>query len=221
MDELPLLHNLQSKRRPDLYNDNWNCVLCGNEKETWLHLWSCPHLKDDLIHLLDFTKELMFDNACFSRNSTRDDILNAWDALTCWQYPTNDTSIFSFESLLRGFVPRDLSNTLALIHSKKVVSEIITETLSIAKQAFKQQVWAYRCEQLQEFEQACNITYKDKRDKRRASTSRMTRPSNTTSLSLSTPHTTNNSRWKVWMSNALSTGRPWLGFHIYINTLNF
>ena len=139
----------------------------------------------------------MFDNACFSRNSTRDDILNAWDALTCWQYPTNDTSIFSFESLLRGFVPRDLSNTLALIHSKKVVSEIITETLSIAKQAFKQQVWAYRCEQLQEFEQACNITYKDKRDKRRASTSRMTRPSNTTSFSLSTPHTTNNSRWKV------------------------
>ena len=56
------------------------------------------------------------------------------------EYPTNDTSIFSFESLLRGFVPRDLSNTLALIHSKKVVSEIITETLSIAKQAFKQQV---------------------------------------------------------------------------------
>src|ERR1044072_7842078 len=106
-----------------------------------------PSLKDDLVHLLDFTKELMFDNACFSRNSTRDDILNAWDSLTFWQYPTNDPSIFSFESLLRGFVPRDLSSILALIHNKKAVSEIITETLSIAKQAFKQQVWVYRCEQ--------------------------------------------------------------------------
>jgi hypothetical protein len=218
MDELPLLHNLQSKRRPDLYDEDWNCVLCGNDKETWLHLWACPHIKDDLSHLLDFTKDMMFDNACFSRNSTPDSILDAWDNLSCWQYPTDDTSVFSFESLLRGFVPKDHSNVLARIHNKKGVSDIITESLSIAKQAFRKQIWAYRCEQVQEFEQSLNIT---NRDKNRPSAPNTVRPIDLSLTSNTTPPTTNNSRWRVWMSNALSTGRPWLGFHIYINSLIF
>src|ERR1041385_8538041 len=165
-----------------------------------------------------FTKDLMFDNACLVRNSTPDSILNTWDNLSCWQYPTNDTSIFSFETLLRGFVPKDLTNVLAKIHSNKGVSDIITESLSIVKQAFRKQIWAYRCEQVQEFEQSLNIT---NRDKNRPSAPNTVRPIALSLTSNTTPPTTNNSRWKIWMSNALSTDRPWLGFHIYINSLIF
>src|ERR1044072_6493507 len=188
MDKLPLLHNLQSKRHPDLYDKDWNCVLCGNDKETWLHLWVCPHIKDDLLHLLEFMKDLMFDNTCFSRNSTPDSILNTWDNLSCWQYPTDDTSIFSFESLLRGFVHCDLTSTLALIHNKKGVLEIITESLSTAKQAFTKQIWAYRCDQVQEFEQSLHISH---HDKCQSSTRLANPPTTLTSTSCITPPTTN------------------------------
>ena len=130
----------------------------------------------------------------------------------------DDTSIFSFESLLRGFVPKDLTNTLARIHNKKGVSDIITESLSIAKQAFKVQIWAYRCEQVQEFEQSLNIS---NREKNLPSAPMTVRPANISSTSRTTPPIVNTTRWKAWISNALSTGRPWLGFHIYINSLIF
>jgi hypothetical protein len=161
---------------------------------------------------------MMFDNACFSRNFTPDSILDAWDNLSCWQYPTNDTSVFSFESLLRGFVSKDLTNVLAKIHNKKGISDIITESLSIAKQAFRKQIWAYRCEQVQEFEQTLNISNRAKNQPSAPST---LRPAHLTSTSRNNPPTTNDSRWKAWISSALSTGRPWLGFHIYINSLIF
>ena len=123
-----------------------------------------------------------------------------------------------FESLLRGFVPKDLTNVLARIHNKKGISDIITESLSIAKQAFRVQIWAYRCEQVQEFEQLLNIS---NRDKNRPSAPSTFRPAHLTSTSRNNPPTSTESRWKAWISDALSTGRPWLGFHIYINSLTF
>src|SRR6185436_14387415 len=44
MDELPLLHRLQTIWRPDLYDPDWNCILCHEAKETWTHLWQCSTL---------------------------------------------------------------------------------------------------------------------------------------------------------------------------------
>ena len=57
LDELPLLSKLQTTRRPDLYDDNWNCFLCNENKETWDHLWQCPTLQPRLISLLTSTKQ--------------------------------------------------------------------------------------------------------------------------------------------------------------------
>ena len=56
LDELLLLHLLQTKRRPDIYDPSWNCILCYNDKETWSHLWQYIVLKPILISLRDETK---------------------------------------------------------------------------------------------------------------------------------------------------------------------
>ena len=57
LDELPLLAELQ-RRKPDIYNPSWNCIACDMEKETWSHLWTCPHTAPKLMVLRDTVRSM-------------------------------------------------------------------------------------------------------------------------------------------------------------------
>ena len=55
MDELPLMNNLV-KRHPDIYKQEWKCVMCHQEQESWPHLWRCSHLASRITALIQETK---------------------------------------------------------------------------------------------------------------------------------------------------------------------
>jgi len=55
MEELPLLDKLV-KRNPEVYKEEWKCMLCDQEQESWSHIWRCPHLLIRLIALQQATK---------------------------------------------------------------------------------------------------------------------------------------------------------------------
>src|SRR5688572_4517471 len=58
LDKLSLLTKLQTNQL-SLYKEEWNCPLCGNEKQTWDHLWLCPILTNKFAALLDFTHDTL------------------------------------------------------------------------------------------------------------------------------------------------------------------
>src|SRR5256885_4224177 len=60
LEELSLLATLQ-KRRPDLYQADWNCVSCYLASEIWSHLWNCSIISPKLIGLRNATKLDLID----------------------------------------------------------------------------------------------------------------------------------------------------------------
>ena len=215
LNELPLLSLLQTRRRPDLYDASWNCVLCHEDKETWLHLWLCPVLKPLLISLRDETKkalETLVLALLEDSSHAASPFVNSseWDQLACWRYPTSsDTSAFSFDSLIKGFVPFHLTQYLARFLPKKEVSLAVVEVTANAKLLFKDHVWSLRCREFSLFEQSEGITQSMK-----------TSPPRNIPGSVS-PLTAHPSvdRWKSWLARSLVEGTPWLGFLIRINSL--
>src|SRR5581483_155882 len=61
MDELPIFSKLQSTRRPDIYNSDWNCFLCHNDKEPCTHIGQCPILNARTEPLCNSTKLALED----------------------------------------------------------------------------------------------------------------------------------------------------------------
>src|SRR5256714_13652210 len=50
IEELPLLDKLV-RRNPEVYKEEWKCILCNQEQESWSHIWRCPYLLICLIAL--------------------------------------------------------------------------------------------------------------------------------------------------------------------------
>src|SRR2546421_577453 len=99
LDELPLLSHLQTYQRPDIYQSDWNCILCHNDKETWHHLWLCPVLKPMLTALCQETKKGLEGWIRASNPNVPLNFPSTWDNLECWSYPDQDPTRFSFEIL--------------------------------------------------------------------------------------------------------------------------
>src|SRR3989449_2231588 len=119
LDELPLLHKLQTTRRPDLYDKDWNCFLCNEDKETWDYLWQCSALKPRLNSLLTCTKQAfeawIKENSKFRINHLPD----SWNNLIVWQYPDPCMASTTFDLMIKGFIPTDLTSELAKYLFKK------------------------------------------------------------------------------------------------------
>src|SRR5581483_11800882 len=162
LDDLPLLSKLQTTRRPDLYMDNWNCFLCNDGKETWDHLWQCTVLKPRLLSLLASTKQAfetwIIDNCKFQINH----IPESWNNLSVWQYPNLLSASISFDLLIRGFIPSELTRELAKYLYKKDISDAINLLVSKAIDIFHEDIWAHRCRLFAEKELALGIDQSSK-----------------------------------------------------------
>lgn len=159
MDELPLLSVLQTVRRPDIYKDDWNCILCHEDKETWAHLWQCSVLKPRLIELMDATKNA-FEKWITDpdENSNCACLPDDWNDLDCWKYPSSDTSLLSFDFLLKGFVPVQLVKAVSSSLSAADARTAISELLTTSKDLFFEHVWMFRCEHFSLFEKSEGIS---------------------------------------------------------------
>jgi hypothetical protein len=223
--ELPLLSTLQDVRRPDLYDANWNCCLCGLHKETWDHFWVCSGLRRLITALLDATKadmeaqlSALLDNPNTNLKlpATRSSLFGPaapWHSLSCWSLPLvgASTPSLTFDYLIRGFIPSALTAHLSLYFIKSDISAVIHQVVSRAQFLFKDSIWSYRCTKFAEFELAHGISHINK----------VHPPSSSASCRSPSPpiHLSNGSRWKTWIARSLSARKPWMDFLLCINSL--
>jgi len=215
MNELPLLNNLV-RRHPDLYKQDWKCALCDQEQETWVHLWRCSHLTPRISALIQETKRGFKDLLSEFRPNLPSSFDNTWNSLNCWSLADANThaNTFTFDLLIKGFIPTALTAAITTVVTKKEAEIIINNVTGVAQTLFKDEVWSYRCQIFNEWEIRKGIT--DNMKKSSSSGSSRSRALNNNHL-LTTPSATD--RWKSWIAQEIDTGRPWLGFQIHINSL--
>jgi hypothetical protein len=218
-----LLSHLQTYRRPDLYQADWNCILCHQDKETWSHLWVCSTLVPLLKTLLDDTKRSFEKHITKSPKSQSCPISSTWHNLPCWQLlPANQplTSI-TFESLIRGFIPIQLSSHLSLYFNKKDTLNIIGKVITDAIESFKTHIWKFRCEEFARFEHHMGITQSMKSQKSSVTPNPTINSNSTTSRSHSSSLHPHPDWHKSWIFNSLEAGsvNKWMDFHTHINSL--
>jgi hypothetical protein len=135
---------------------------------------------------------------------------DSWNNLSVWQYPDSLSASISFDLLIRGFIPSELTRELAKYLYKKDTSDAINLLVSKAIDIFHEDIWAHRCRLFAEKELTLGIDQSSK-------TSRAT-PSFRllTPLSIRWP-LASPSRWMTWISQSMLQRKPWTDFRIYIN----
>jgi hypothetical protein len=206
--ELPLLHKLQTVRRPDLYSNDWLCPSCNTAPETWIHLWHCSIYSDIFKSILNDTSRKLFDLLpSFTKYSSK--FRDSWSSLWCWKFPDpTSSSPLSFETLFKGFVLSELFTiTRSCFNNNKETVAAILSVISEARSKFKSDIWKPRNLHMSLFERAHNITEEAKQSRRCFSSAHSTSPR---------PH---DQRWRKWIANSLITNKPWQGFPQRINSL--
>src|SRR5215204_4721345 len=166
LDELPLMAKLQLQK-PNVYLQDWNCALCGLDKQTWAHLWVCPALTLKFEALRDVTlttiirllAESVDPPASGLSTRSRDSLTG----LSCWTLPNSSASRLDFNHLLRGFIPSSLFNLIkSVVGTSDRTNNIIGETISAAQQVFKLDIWQHHLSIMHEFEKVKGISTKIK-----------------------------------------------------------
>ena len=211
LDELPLLHKLQTTRRPDLYDQSWNCFLCNEDKETWDHIWQCPVLKPRLTSLCSCTKIAFEDWVKENTKLQFTHFSTQWNNLSVWTYSDSSFYGFTFDLLIKGLIPSELTKELSKYLCKKDIPEVVNLVVSKAIDIFHEDIWAYRCQLFAEKEHTLGIDQSSKT----TPSSRSTRQS--PFLSFRRLNTSPN-RWMTWISQSSVQRKPWTDFRIYINS---
>jgi len=147
------------------------------------------------------------DNCKFQINHLPD----SWNSLSVWQYPDVLSTSTTFDLMIKGFIPSDLTHELSKYLYKKDASDAINLLVSKAIDIFYEDIWAHRCRLFIEKELALGINQSSK-------TNRST-PSIRTSIP-SPVHQppTSPSRWITWISQSILQRKPWTDFRTYINS---
>src|SRR2546421_2394595 len=133
MEELLLLDKLV-RRNPEVYKEEWKCILCDQEQESWSHIWRCSHLLTRLIALQQATKQGFEDLLSVTVPNRSDTFTSTWNALPCWSLPsTSSNAIVTFNYLIRGFIPSSLMALLMTVTSRKEVTDITNNISHIAQ----------------------------------------------------------------------------------------
>jgi hypothetical protein len=226
LKELPLLSMMQF-RHPDLYDSSLWCFLCHNAPEDWLHLWTCSDLSNPLSALINFTMDLL---ECEIMNHTKKpspQFPSNWKQMHCWMLPSLTTQqssppIFTFDYLIRGFIPVQLVDLVKLFLTKKETIAVIQLVVSKAIDRFRTNVWNFRCYNFALVN--CQLLPPGSFNRSSSSTQSrqrtITRPSPPYINTYLSP--TNNSSlspWQSWLMQAFKSDSHWLGFHVRINSL--
>jgi len=214
-DELPTMDNL-CRRKPEIYNSEWNCFHCNLVHETCAHLWFCApsdplkwSRKDALKLIIDLArdslkKHLIKIDRNRSRNSTLD-WLPEFVALPCWSLTPSDTSFYSFD-LLKGFVPWDLFDLVNSVTRNHTLStSLINKVLfKLQDRAFRY-IWLLRCQDMVEWESLRQITAVMKRSKSHSN------PTSSTQIRTKDQIVIHD-RCDGWISNSINRGLQWYNY---------
>src|SRR3954471_24860042 len=124
MEELPLLDKLV-RRNPEVYKEEWKCILCDQEQESWSHIWRCPHLLNRLIALQQATKSSFEDLLSVTVPNRSVTFTSTWDTLPCWSLLlTSNNTVVTFDYLIRDFIPFSLMALLMTVTSRREATDI-------------------------------------------------------------------------------------------------
>ena len=159
LEELPTLEYLHHCK-PQLYTDEFTCYKCG-DTETFSHLWNCPLLYDTLIDIIDNTASLLiniltkFDDKYTNEHVTVQkifDIPNLWTVQHSYDH-------FTFEDMIKGFVPATLSRLIhSLVGTKSTTTSITNTLLQFVFDQVQEKLWLPRCAAVVAKETSLNIT---------------------------------------------------------------
>ena len=163
LEELPTLEYL-NKWKPQLYPEDWKCYKCG-ETETFAHLWNCPQLYDTMIDIIDNTACLLttilekFDDTF---NNEHPIIQQMFNIPHLWTVQ-HSYDIFSFEDMIKGFMPTSLSCKIrSLVDTNSTTTTITNTLLQFIFDQVQEKLWLSCCNAVIAKEHSLNITQAQK-----------------------------------------------------------
>src|SRR5581483_4168468 len=144
--------------------------------------------------------------------------IQAWNSLPSLQLPLPGSSNYSFDYLIKGFIPCDLPILLRTLFSKVIANDLLLVTMGHINLMFFKDVWSFRNREFTLIERSLDITNTIKKQGSRGSNVSRSASSHITS-SQSVPPKSSLSRWHKWIARAIGSGTSWLGFPLYINSL--
>lgn len=106
-----------TKVYPAIYNE-WPCVRCGLEIETFRHLWNCPKVQDEVLKIIDDAQVYLNGkiNDCLHDLLTLStDLWYTIEGLPIWKVLSDNDDYLApldFIGLLKGIIPEDLVNSI-------------------------------------------------------------------------------------------------------------
>ena len=143
LDELPWLSVLQ-KRKPEVYDPEWNCFLCKASKEDPSHIWHCSAIQLLITHFHQDALKIFISNfEAVYEGRLPAVFVSKWNSLASLSLPLSTTTghDVTFDYLIKGFVPKDMVECVSSIFPKKIAHEALLVSLCTIKTLFFKKVW--------------------------------------------------------------------------------
>jgi hypothetical protein len=165
-EEIPTLEHMKLIR-PALYKD-WNCLMCGDFRETFMHVWTCPQHYGALTNIIQKHKSglmKMIRDICRTHNLSYH-CPPSFDDEFLW-LPLYDAQHFTFIDVIKGIVPVSLYKDVSeLIKDTKISLQLLSNFYHAIFLDVHRLVWLPRCETVVRFEQHLGISQKQKQRRR-------------------------------------------------------
>lgn len=203
IEELPTVEHMK-KRRPDLY-DSWNCPMCENEPETFIHIWSCPNNRSQLAHICYNNRKKLINSVNCYKQSNKKFKYSDLNHNTIWELDHNQDYL-TFIDLVKGIVPSFLTSTInSYINNPKITLQILLIFLNNVYSDIMTHIWKPRCKIMLINEQQTGINKKQKRKKK---------PNNTPNISINKHSSTDNlALEQKGLKYSITFGGFWLDFY--------
>src|SRR3989337_1913951 len=145
-EELTTLVKLQ-RQRPDLYSSDWRCSTCGNNEETYEHVWLCQARREEVTSCIQIVQDNLKSaiNTILKTPLSNEQVARLYSAPTWSLIPNHDQ--FTFIETTKGVVHRNFVDLLTELGcTYKQASSVIISALSGLVDLLQNVVWRDRCD---------------------------------------------------------------------------
>ena len=218
-EELSTLEKLKLQR-PDLYSTEWRCSTCGNENETYEHVWLCPARRNALITCIQMTQTscVLEINSVIQTPLTDEQVALLVDSPTWSLIPDPDR--FTFLETTKSVIHRNFVDLLQEFGcTYEQAAKIIVITFSGLFDLLQKVIWSNRCEDQIQAEHIYGIDPQSKRSGYRRTSSDQARPLQNESVPMNPRRQASlrsnnvcNEEWFVWQNDVCHYGGSHLNF---------
>ena len=143
-EELSTLVKLQ-RQRPDLYSSDWRCATCGNDTETYEHVWLCQSRREEILSCIQIVQDKLQTaiNTTLKTPLSHEQVVRLNTAPTWSLIPNQDH--FTFIETTKGVIHRNFVDLLIEFGcSYKQASSVIISALSGLVDLLQNVIWRAR-----------------------------------------------------------------------------